>query len=330
MGVLTILCGTGRTGSAAPRSYSVNVLTEDAAFSPRDGVSLVSFGGLLHMLGGWAEGVSNNEHWTSSDGVTWAELLDPATELPIETWALPRHTFVGVVYQSKIWAILNDVNNIADDSAHSYSAITGEWEVESASIGFPDNQALYCWTKHTDSTGKEWIYIAGGQNGENLAFATTNDYVHRYDGTTLEKTCDFPVGMGPRSNSVMWSLQGVLFIGSGGTYDSGSTHEYDGTVWRSDDDGVTWTLHAETNAILECQYGNGVVWDGRAWFLAGHNNVGGNRQGLYYSSDLITWTRVSGDTAIAARHASGICVHNNKLYIVSGNLWNDAYMIEVA
>lgn len=299
--------------------YLVEKLNDNCAFQSRDGIQLVTYESELRLLGGWNGNdipLSKKEDWKSSDGITWIEN-------PIPSWNLPRHTFICKVYQNKIWVMLNDVYSASDKSMYTFDSING-W-ISKGQLSIADNQTLYFHFLHTDVNNKEWIYFGGGQTGGAVdMWDTYNDYLHRWDGITLEKVCDFPIQMGHRSNSVAWSQNGKIYIAGGGEYHGNGAHTYRDDIWISEDDGITFSLYG-TNSIFARQYANLEIWDNKIWYLSGSN--GGNIQGLYFGTDPLNLQLVNGWGFIPARHASGICVHNNSLHIVAGNMHNDSFKV---
>lgn len=302
--------------------YLVTKLNDSCAFSPRDGIQLVSYKNELRLFGGWnGENIilSKKEDWKSFDGITWDQNIVPS-------WNLPRHTFVCKVYQNKIWIMLNDVYNSSDKSMYTFDSIN-DW-ISIGQLNISDNQTLYFHFLHTDKDNKEWIYFGGGQTGVSVdTWDTYNDYLHRWDGLTLEKICDFPPLLGHRSNSVAWSQNGKIYIAGGGEYHGNGEHTYKDDIWISEDDGATFSLYG-TNSIFARQYASIEIWDDKIWYLSGINrHLGGNIQGLYFGTSPLDLQLVNGWGFISSRHASGICVHNNSLHIVAGNMHNDSFKV---
>lgn len=302
--------------------YITNILNQNCPFNPRDGVQLVSYNNELRLLGGWNGAdtpMSKKEDWRSSDGITWIKNSDAL-------WDFPRHRFICKVLNNKIYVALNDPYSLGDNTAYSFDFESG-WQ-SLGELDLVDNQNLYFHFLHRDGNNKEWIYFGGGQRTVN-ATDGVNNYMHRWDGITLEKVCDFPLAMGTRSNSIAVSYEGNIYVAGGGEYFNNGLHTYHDDIWVSEDDGATFTLHG-TNSLLAKQYADVEVWDGKIWFLDGNTrfSIGsGNVRGLYNGTDLLNLNYVSGWGKIPERHASGICVHNDELYIVAGNLWNDSYKI---
>lgn len=308
---------TGQT-----KVYITNVLNDNCAFNPRDGVQLVSYNNELRLLGGWNAAdtpVSKKEDWKSSDGITWIQNTVP-------NWSSGRHRFICKVLNNEILVALNDPYDINDKSMYKYSQSNG-W-TSLGQMNIIDNQILYFHFLHTDNTNKTWIYFGGGQKTLNASDGM-NNYLHRWDGVILEKVSDFPLAMGPRSNSVAFSYEGKIYIAGGGEYYNSGLHTYRNDIWVSEDDGTTFTLFG-TNDLLLKQYADVEIWDNKIWYLDGNTRFvssGGNVKGLYNGTSLLNLELVNGWGKIPARHASGICVHNDALHIVAGNLWNDSYKI---
>jgi hypothetical protein len=304
--------------------YIVEQLTANAAFQARDGLGLVSFEGKLRIMGGWNTAwnpVTTKEEWESSNGINW-------TQLPLANWNLPRHSFGYGVKDGAIYVWGNDVYNKTDKSVYKYTTALG-WQYL-GQMNLPGNWTMYMHTVHNG-----YLYILGGQTGQSPQWGDTfnNECYRSADGVTWTKISDLPAGMGNRANGTMLSFNGDLYVMGGGEYWSNAAHTYKSDVWKSTNNGASWA-QILTSSIFDDQYPNSCVFHGRMWYLKGANKnrttaPNGNAQGLYYSTNGTEWTRLTGDTIMPARHASAIVVHGTAMYIVAGNLWNDAYKISV-
>lgn len=282
-------------------------------FTARDGASLVSYENELRLLGGWDPinypiTDSIGEDWVSdNDAVSW-------TQNPDAPWS--GHTLGIHVKDGKIFKYGNDLN-FSGRSCYTYDSTSG-WQLVTNDMGEVWGERYVPGTV----VHKGYLYAAGGMTivpgGSYL-----NDVIRSEDGITWETVGSLPVGF--YFSCIMYSDGDNLIICGGGAYLT--TSAYNDKVFKSSDDGFTWEEIATLPVEMRTTYPNGVYWDNKLWYLNGYGGVGTNQLGLYYSSDLgITWTQLHDNTS--ATHASALCVHNDKLFRVTGNLDNYSYSIE--
>ena len=309
-------------------------MTMDAGFHPRDGAALVSFRGRLWLLGGWNNlrrdlypRASNNEVWSSSDGITWRQ------ELANAPWAI-RHTFGCVVFEDKIWII-------GGDSLNGYID-TDVWNS-------PDG---IHWMKLTDDT--PWspravhhvlvfdnkIWLLGGQTIPQFLEGCPparfyNDVWNTTDGIHWKLvTAHAPwSARGMIGNSAV--LDGRIWLLGGGTYETPEApyRHFFTDIWSSTD-GAEWKLETENAGFPARQYHDVAAFGGCLWVLEGYGvdnresttldfgaaarPVSKNRNDVWYSRDGVKWTELRG-TPWKPRHASSVCVHNGALWLIAGN-----------
>eukprot|EP01052_Picozoa_sp_SAG31_P029798 SAG31_NODE_2996_length_4803_cov_8.948342_7_plen_284_part_00 len=108
---------------------------------------------------------------------------------------------------------------------------------------------------------------------------------------------------------------------------------YYNDVWCSAD-GVEWTRRLERAPWDARSYHDVATFDGRLWVLAGCNTeadslaqvgVDGNMNDVWHSADGVSWEQLGtgpsfdSSTPWAIRHAMGVFVQGNALYIAAGN-----------
>ncbi len=302
-------------------SYQIDRLSSNTEFAPMDGVALVSFEGNLRLLGGWntalfpATNGSVNTDWQSSDGITW-------TQNSNAPWS-ERHHFGHGVKDSKIWVWGGDISTgTIPKDVWTYTT-AGGWVQRTSDWGSAGgSRALFGWTIHEGS-----LYMAGGQSSMVTGSPVMLSDIVRFNEETnqFEKMGDLPLPY--FSAGVLHSYNGDLYIMGGGRYLPGGSDNLNNKVFKSTDDGASWTEIATLPTMMKSMYPNGAVFGGRMWYLLGSNDSSGsmaNRAGLYSSTDGINWYI---EQYPSARHATGITVHGSALHIVGGNLWDDSWKV---
>lgn len=310
-----------RRGGGAIVEY-LNPLNLNTEMPQMDGVGLVTYEDQLWVTGGWnptpgvfTPGPNTNQIWTSSDGYTYTQEADAPWD--------ERHTHFCHLFNGKIFiggGAGNAYTPLLD--VWSYDTLNG-WVEVTSDWGGVGNRFMFASCVHN---GK--ILVAGGQD-DILGTTMFTDIWESSDGATWTKLCDLPTGLGLThfSNGVIYSYNGGLYLVGGAKYDNGVVSNANPNVYYSSDNGQNWTtLLAGVDAKMIGYYQNGCVWNGKMWYLCGYNS-GANVKGLFSSSDGITWTEFYD--APSARHASGMSFLGNKLFIVTGNLWNDSWCIQL-
>lgn len=122
-------------------------------------------------------------------------------------------------------------------------------------------------------------------------------------------------GIGNRTGFVIYSLNGNLYLASG----LNGAGPLQNDVWRSTDNGVTWTQITAAAAFAIRHYAQAWVYNSKLWIAGGYAAINSTPSNDVYSSiDGITWTLVTAAAGWAARAAAGTAVHNGTMYIGSG------------
>lgn len=307
-----------RRGGGATVQY-LNPLNLNTEMPKMDGVGAVSYDSKLWVTGGWnpnvgvfTPGPNTNQIWNSTDGYSYTQQADaPWDERHLHfCHNFNDKIFIGGGYGNAGVPLL-DVWSY--DTVNGWVEITSDW-------GGVGERAFFCSCIHN---GK--ILVAGGQDDE-LGTTMFTDIWESSDGDTWTKLCDLPVALTHFSSGVIYSFNGNLYLVGGSQYSAGVPSNINIYTYVSTDNGDSWTDISTVPANMRGYFQNGAVWNGKMWYMCGYNS-GANIKGLYSSEDGITWTAFYDSPA--ARHASGMCVHNSKLFIVTGNLWNDSWCVQL-
>ena len=300
--------------SSTAQVFSLLQQTSNAPFIPRDGAAVVKYSNALYLIAGWNPVLVPlphfvNDFWKSTDdGKTWVQLPDAPFA--------PRHTHGAGVLNNKLYVWGGD----GATDVWYYDAVT--------------DSVSPTWTKVTDNWGDElgvrsqfvscihngYIYVGLGE------FKEESNLYRSADGLKWEKVCEFEDDLMARSRASMISFNSELYIVGGGQFKGGGTaHDLYGSVWKSSDDGVTWTKVFKNNDRLKTLWGNLAVMDRYMFFIRGIDEYGANTRGILYTTDGIDWKELKYN--IFARHATSVWGEPDKIYIVAGNLFNDCYTI---
>lgn len=304
------------------------MLLDEASYpmSARDGAGLVYYNGRLILLGGWNPNIftpndSCNEQWESyDDGKTWTQLADaPWTD---------RHTFGYGLKDGKIWVWGGDLTTGSYqkdvwtfDDVNGWVEVTSDW-------GGPDDRIMFSFAIH-----KNYLYLIGGQV-DNFGTPYT-DVWRSLDGVTWTSVGNIPftnfsTGTATSDGSSLYIMGGGLFINNYLV----STSSMNTDVYKSVDDGANWALvgvlptyiAVDGNPYNKGGFQNATYFDKKVWFLNGGDPNNNNAYGLWYSDDgCATFTQLYDRPIL--RHASGIFSTASKMYITTGNLQNDSYII---
>jgi hypothetical protein len=318
-------------------SYSWQNVTQAAAFAPRDGAGALTHNGRMWLIGGWNPPDKihfplkcNNEVWSSANGEEWT--LEKANTFldgdfdPTLDWE-GRHTAGYAVHQDKLWIVGGDPlqGHYQDDVWNSSDGRDWNCVTRQAPWG---PRAL-----HYTVAFRDKLWVMGGQTTPQFAPAPErlyNDVWSSTDGILWESV---------PTDGAHWSPRGMIggstvfkdriWLLGGGTYDT-PRHPRRilySEVWSSAD-GSNWELHLEDAPWHGRQYHDVAVFDDKLWVMEGCYGPEGwfepgavgdaNHNDVWYSSDGVSWFELA-DTPWAPRHAASVFVHDNALWMVTGN-----------
>lgn len=299
-------------------SYKWTLVTNQAAFAPRDGAGALVFKDRMWLLGGWNPrdeknfpSDCNSEIWSSVDGAKW----EFVTHAPWEE----RHTAGYVVYKDKMWIVGGDPiqNHYQNDVWNTEDGIN--WVQVTSDVPWKD-RILHYTLVHDDK-----IWVMGGQSVTSrvrkdiprwaLPVSETyyNDIWNTTDGvnwTRITEHASWPP-RGQIGGSAVFSNR--IWILGGGTYCT----DYFADVWSSRD-GKSWEKHVECAPWRPRQYHDVAVFDGKMWVLEGAIRKSSQNNDVWYSSDGVNWHELPA-TPWKPRHAASVFVYKGALWMVAGN-----------
>ncbi len=301
---LTIAAAPGEdapatAAEAEPEPWTL--VTEEAAFSPRDSAKGCIFKDKMWLSNGYYHGnVNIRDLWNSTDGKTWNLVLE---DTPYDIYA------EIVEFKGKLWAIgRNSVWSSPDGS---------EWtRVVEDTPFFPAELFVF--------RGKMWVLSGSavwttddGENWERLegeiplprgafAFAIYDDHLWIMGGT-IRQPNDPPEKGYPNSTSL-------------------------NDVWRSAD-GIAWEKVLAEAPWAPRRWFKAAAYDGRLWIFGGFDNVNyANFNDVWHTQDGKNWERFEPQAPWSERHEPTVFLFENSLYLVAGNSWpvlNDVWRLQL-
>jgi len=157
-----------------------------------------------------------------------------------------------------------------------------------------------------------------------------NDVWTSKDGCAFEQVKTAGPMWSPRGYvSQAVELNGRMWVAGGGLHDDArggrKEREYNNDVW-STADGATWSQAVEEPPFTPRIWHNVKAYDGRLWVINGYDGevqskgrAGDNLSDVWYTSDGRNWYLAQPPPAFVPRHAGTAWVHNDALYVGSGN-----------
>ena len=291
--------GEGQT----PLTGTWELVTEEAAFSPRDTAEDFVFDGKMWLSNGYYHGnVLHRDLYRSADGVTWEQVSD----------ATPYDGYAEMaVYQDKVWAVKGSVWNSVD--GENWTQVLEKTPFGSRGYG-----------ELVVHDGKLW-QLGSGQDVWNTT-----------DGVNW--TCVNPEApYGARAAAAVAVFEGKLWL-MGGRISATNDPPEQGyekftafnDVWCSAD-GVAWERVLEHAPWSPRMWFISKVYAGRMWIVGGFDNRNNTNLGdVWYTSDGVTWHELKSDPVFSPRHEPTCYVFDGSLWVVAGNEWpvkNDVWRL---
>lgn len=300
------------------------LVTEHAAWRPRDSQGEVVYQDQMWIFGGWYDSNSAppRDVWNSRDGKNWQLITDAA---PWRHSDLPMTT----VFNGRMWLMGGWLNGRLPDASGSnevWSSVDGkQWQQATAHAG---------WTPRLGAgivvfQGKMWILGGNEQYYYGDANTLKNDVWSSSDGTMWQQvTAD--AGWAPRAYHQAVVLNDKIYVMGGGNYSPFYAAHND--VWSSSD-GEHWEQVTAAAQWPPRIWFSAVVYRGRMWVLGGwSNNPSKNWGDAWHSVDGTHWQQLATKNSWIARHEQSAFVMQDKLWIAGGMIWplvNDVWTLSV-
>jgi len=322
------LANGGTLNPPPEQEYYLRKVSENNIFPPMDGVEMVGYNGNLKIMFGWNPNLSGYPLLPFPETPDSNYVFDSPNEGRDGNWiqgsdslAVPTHgQGIGVRADGKIWhwGLGGETHN-TESFVWTYDDVNGWVQISS-------DWTLGRRIAHKSFLHKNYLYSFGGQDSINIAMPSSFSNMYRSsNGITWNFMSILPTEF--MTASTAWTDNvGNLYITGGGELNSSGHGVLVQWIYKSDDDGLTWTIYAPLPTNMQSVWADAYVWDNKVWYVNGYKN-GSNKPGLYYSLNWgLSWSLLSLE--MPARHLTAITVLNDHLHIVCGNLWNDHWRVE--
>jgi hypothetical protein len=292
-------------------------IVNEGAWRWRDGAGLLAKDGSLYLMGGWSGGTEmNNDVWSTTDLMSWTELI------PRAPWQ-GRHGAGWATHNGRLWVIGGDL--LTD----VWSSVDGaSWRQETSFAGFG---ARY--TPIAASLGNRLLVYAGMAWGptawcafrpECFAFGF-NDVWSTDDGAAwvqIQRQAPW-AGRGLIHGAMVFQgrayiVAGGLKLASAGAALAETTVEHR-DVWSSSD-GIEWRLEA-VDAGFPARTHLAVLGTDKGCYVAG-GSVGTQQattNEVFFAPDCVHFRHVAGYQQIGVRHAASLAEFNGTIVLLGGH-----------
>ncbi len=278
-------------------------VTDAAAFSPRDTAEDAVFDGRMWLSNGYYHGnVLYRDLWASTDGLTWAKILD---NTPYDGYS------EMAVFDGKLWAVKSSV-----------------WCTEGGVV----------WRQVLDKTpfGERGYGELVVHDGKMWQLGSGADVWNTADGIHWTCVCN-EAPYGDRAASAVVVHDGKLWL-MGGRLRGENTPPDKGykqyttfnDIWCSAD-GANWARVVEHAPWSPRMWFIAKEYAGEIWIVGGYDNANAANLGdVWHSADGQDWKAFAPETTFSPRHEPTLYVYDHSLWVVAGNSWpvkNDVWRL---
>jgi len=279
------------------------------AWSARNGSFAIVMNNKIYLIGGYDDTNRLNDVWSSTDGITWTEILTD-TGSPGANQFSQRSYFGCIVYDEKIWVIGGDGNssNRLNDVWSSTDGIT--WTEVLANNATPPTTQFDRRHSHGLLVFDNKMWVIGGW-ATNTSVYYANDVWSSTDGITWTEVTSSASFLGKRIIQQCCVFDNKMWV-LGGWNTSSPLSEI-----HSSTDGITWSSITGTGDWYARGFGSVYIFDNKMWIIHGDEGSG-NKIGLLSSTDGATWTEITTSGIDAMRLGAGSIIFDNKLWYCGG------------
>lgn len=314
----------GAPTQAAEKSPDWVLVTDAAAWQPRDSQGEVAYRDRLWIFGGWFNSFEAppRDVWSSPDGITWnrdkAQAPWKHSDLSMSTVFKDKMWFMGGWYNGRL------PGHSAGNEVWS-STNGADWTAATKNPG---------WTPRLAAgivVFNDRMWVLGGTENYYFGDQTSlkNDVWSTADGKHWEQATA-SAQWSPRAYHQAVVLGGKMYVFGGGNY----VPEYQALndVWSSED-GVHWKQVTESAPWSPRLWFSAVVFRDHMWVLGGWSNDPARNWGdVWYSKDGRNWQSLHSETIWKPRHEHSAVCMQDKIWVVGGHakpLSNEVWSLEL-
>ena len=302
-------------------------------FAPRDEHTVLVFKDKMWLLGGWVGNcigspipsypddcnTLTNDVWNTSNGKDW-DCVSNEGENP---W-IGRHGSGVVVYKDSIWIISGDGHTDVWKSGDGVN-----WELVTDEAPWGQRYGPYV------AVFNDKLWLIGGvdwwnRDGDYVRPQGTkafNDVWSSINGKDWELELEFAPFAQRGMIHGYTVFNDELYILGGGTRANWPPYSVFNDVWKTSN-AISWTRVTNNAAWLPRLHHNIIDYDSKLWIVGGTTNSANLNNDVWYSENGgISWKQLK-HSFFPITHASSLCVFQGKLWMVSGFMHNQIWVLE--
>ncbi|WP_299433761.1 kelch repeat-containing protein [uncultured Aquimarina sp.] len=258
--------------------------------------TMVVFDGKVWSVGGdnayTADDTFGNAVWSSNNGVNWISVTNDIFEA--------RYSHTLTVFNNEMWLIggKNNAGDLLSDIWRSNDGST--WSNVTMDAPFGQMSA------HTTTVLNNKMYVIGPSSSRtNMLVWSTVDGINWVE----ENSNAFPV----RGNHETVAFNNTLYV-IGGRNETSRFNE----IWSSLN-GINWSLVSTSTPIFNARdLYTATVFNNKVWIINGQSETSRITQDIWYSSDMINWSKYEEIIPFQSSHSHTNLVYRDELWLFGG------------